>query len=166
MSLLPSLIFGFLLSVACGLRIFIPFLCLNIFVNMGLIVVPDTWSWVGSSDTFSFLLTATIIEFIAVYFPIISTFYKTITVPVALISGAYIISFFLFEENIHAEPLLRWTIAIVFGGTIATICRVLSLTIDAGVPHPLKFLEDIVAVGGSLISIGSVTIFWVSASIL
>lgn len=93
MSLLPSLICGFLLSVACGLRIFIPFLCLNIFVNMRLIVVPDSWTWIGSSETFSFLLTATIIEFIAVYFPVISTFYKTITVPVALISGSFIITY-------------------------------------------------------------------------
>lgn len=158
MSLLPSLIFGFLLSVACGLRIFIPFLCLNIFVSMGLIVVPDSWSWIGSSETFSFLLIATIIEFIAVYFPVVSTFYKTITVPVALISGAFIISFFLLDGNIIVEPLLRWTLAIVFGGTIATLSRVFSITIDDGVPHPLKLVEDVASIGASIATIASFAI--------
>ena len=76
----------------------------------------------------------------------------------ALISGIAIMSFFLLDANISISPLLRWIIAIIFGGTLATLFRTGSIMIDGGVPHPLKVVEETFAVGASVASILSLII--------
>ena len=158
MSLTISIIFGCLLSAACGLRVFIPFLCLSLFANSNLIVLPESWIWITSSETFHFLIAAAIVEIIASYFPVVSVFYKSLTIPLALISGIAIMSFFLLDANVSVSPLLRWVIATIFGGTLATLFRSGSIMIDGGVPHPLKVVEETLAVGASIASIVSLVV--------
>lgn len=158
MSLTLSIVFGSLLSAACGLRVFIPFLCLSLFTAGNLIILPESWSWITSAETFHFLIAATIIEIIASYFPVFSVFYKTITIPLALISGIAIMGFFLLDVNIGISPLLRWTLATIFGGTLATLFRSGSIMIDGGVPHPFKVVEETLAVGASIASIVSLVV--------
>ena len=158
MSLSISIIFGSLLSAACGLRIFIPFLLLSFVTGANLISFPESWSWIGSPQTIHFLIAATIFELIASYFPVISLFYKNMTLPLALISGTFIMSFFLLDTNVVIAPLMRWTLAIIFGGTIATLFRTFSIAIDGGVPHPFKVTEEILSVGASVASIVSVMV--------
>ena len=155
MSLTSSLVFGSLLSAACGLRVFIPFLCLSLFASENIISLPESWSWITSPETFHFLIAATIIEIIASYFPVISRFYKSITIPLALISGIAIMSFFLLDANVNVSFSFRWILATIFGGTLATLFRSGSIAIDGGVPHPLKVLEETLAIGASISSIVS-----------
>ena len=146
-----------MLSAACGLRVFIPFLCLSLFANSNLIGLPESWLWITSSETFHFLIAAAIVEIIASYF-LISVFYKSLTIPLALISGIAIMSFFLLDANVSVFPLLRWVIATIFGGTLATLFRSGSIMIDGGVPHPLKVVEETLAVGASIASIVSLVV--------
>lgn len=153
MSLTLSIIFGCLLSAACGLRVFIPFLCLNLFAAGNLISLPESWLWIASAEVFHFLIAATIIEIIASYFPVFSVFYKTVTIPLALISGIAIMSFFLLDANVSVSPSLRWILATVFGGTLATLFRSGSIVIDGGMPHPFKVVEETLSVGASVASI-------------
>ena len=153
MTLPLSIVFGCLLSAACGLRVFIPFLCINLFSAGNLISLPSSLSWLASSETLHFLVAASIIEIIASYFPVFSIFYKTITIPLALTSGIAIMSFFLLDANINVSPIARWGLATIFGGTLATLFRSGSIMIDGGVPHPLKAIEEILAAGASVASI-------------
>ena len=66
-----------------------------------------------------------------------------------------IMGFFLLDANVGISPLLRWILATIFGGTLATLFRSGSITIDGGVPHPFKVVEETLAVGASVASIVS-----------
>lgn len=158
MTISTSIIFGCLLSAACGLRVFIPFLILSFVCGTNLIEFPESWVWIETSQTLHFLIAATIFELIASYFPVISVLYKNVTFPLALVSGIFIMSFFLLDTNTMVAPLIRWTLAIIFGGTVATLSRTISIAIDGGVPHPLKVTEEILSVGASIASIASIVI--------
>ena len=158
MSLTVSIVFGCLLSAACGLRVFIPFLCLSLAAGENLISLPESWSWIVSSQTLHFLMAATVIEIVASYFPVVSIFYKNITIPLALVSGILIMSFFLLDANINVSPSLRWILASIFGGSLATLFRSGSIIIDGGIPHPFKVLEETLAVGASVASIVSLVV--------
>ena len=158
MSLTISIIFGSLLSAACGLRIFVPFLILSFVTKANIISFSESWSWISSPETLHFLIAATVFELIAVYFPIVSLFYKNMILPLALISGTFIMSFFLLDTNVAVSPLIRWTLAIIFGGSLATLFRTFSIAIDGGVPHPVKVAEEFLSVGASIASIASVMV--------
>lgn len=129
MEILFSLICGVFLSAACGFRVFVPFLLVNMASQAGFIDLPPDFEWIGSAETFSFFVTATVIEIVGSYIPFVDSFLKLLVTPIAIVSGIIIMASFVTEMSPHVNPLLRWTLTLTVGGVVAGSTHILSSSV-------------------------------------
>ena len=59
---LVSLMIGVGLSAACGFRIFVPFLVMNLASRAGYLTLAEGWDWIGSTPAMIAFLSATLLE--------------------------------------------------------------------------------------------------------
>jgi hypothetical protein len=110
---------GIGLSAACGFRIFLPLLALNLASMFGYIGLAPGFEWIaGKQVTVAFGL-ATILEIIAYYVPWLDNVMDTIASPVSVIAGTIATASLLTD----IPPSLKWTIAIIAGGGIAGLLQ-------------------------------------------
>ncbi len=110
---------GIGLSAACGFRIFLPLLALNLASMFGYISLAPGFEWIaGRQVTVAFGL-ATVLEIIAYYVPWLDNVMDTIASPVSIIAGT-IASASLITD---IPPSLKWTISIIAGGGIAGLLQ-------------------------------------------
>lgn len=110
---------GIGLSAACGFRIFLPLLALNLASMFGYIGLAPGFEWIaGKQVTIAFSL-ATVLEIIAYYVPWLDNVMDAIASPVSVIAGT-IASAALITD---IPPSLKWTIAIIAGGGIAGLLQ-------------------------------------------
>ena len=150
METLLSLLIGVGLSAACGLRVFIPFVVMGVAVRSGHLHLAQGFTWIGSDAALIAFSAAAVMEVAAFYIPWLDHALDVVATPAALIAGTILTASMVTDLS----PFLRWTLAVIAGGTAAgsvqglTVAgRTLSLATTGGLANPLVATAEL---GGSL----------------
>ena len=119
METILAVITGIGLSAACGFRIFVPLLFLNLASMYGYIHLTSGFEWIGGYyATITFAL-ATVLEIIAYYVPWLDNVMDAIASPVSVIAGTIVTASVITDM----PPSLKWMVAIIAGGGIAGLLQ-------------------------------------------
>ena len=110
---------GIGLSAACGFRIFVPLLIMNLAVLSGQIQVPAGFAWIGSIYATIAFASATLIEVLGYYIPGVDHILDIIATPAAVIAGTITTA----SMSMQISPFLKWTLALIAGGGIAGLVQ-------------------------------------------
>ena len=122
-----SIIVGIGLAAACGFRVFVPLLILNLAALSGYFVLPEGFSWLGSTYATLAFAIATLLEITGYYISWIDNVLDTIAAPAAVIAGT--ITTAAFATNL--PPFLKWTAALIAGGGTAGLIQASTVTLRA-----------------------------------
>ncbi len=156
-SLCLALCMGLSLSAACGLRVFMPLFALAVAVRWGGLPVTDSLAWVQSDAALICLGSATLIELLGYYFPVIDNALDTIQTPLALVAGVLVMGGML-----DAMPdYLQWGVGVIGGAGVsgavkltANAVRLLSTATTGGVGNGLfATLENVLAFIGAVLAL-------------
>ncbi len=152
METLLGIAVGIGLSAACGFRVFVPLLVMNLASLSGQLHLSPGWSWIGSYYATVAFSTATVLEALGYYVPWLDHFLDLIATPAAMIAGTVATA----STVADLSPFLRWTLALIAGGGIAglvqgttVILRAKSSALTAGIGNPLFATLELV---GSIIA--------------
>ncbi len=145
---------GIGLSAACGFRVFVPLLAINIASLAGYLHLAPGFEWLGSYPATIAFGTATIVEILAYYIPWLDHLLDLVTSPAAVIAGTMVTASMVLELS----PFLKWTLAIIAGGGAAALfqgvtvaLRTKSSVLTGGTGNPLISTAE--AVGSVVISL-------------
>src|SRR5690625_5260887 len=152
-----ALFIGIGLSATVGFRVFTPLLITSIAEKASMMTLAVGFSWIGSTPALIAFLVATILEIASSYIPFVDQLLKTLATPIAIIAGVLLTASFIG----NMDPLLTWSIAIIAGGSTATVSQLTTTTVKgvstvstAGLGNGLiSFGEGIIAVVMSIISL-------------
>jgi hypothetical protein len=143
---------GIGLSAACGFRVFVPLLVMNLASLTGHLHLGPGFEWIGSHYATVAFGTATLAEILAYYIPWLDHILDVITSPAAVIAGTIVTA----SMVIDMSPFLKWTLGIIAGGGVAAIVqgttvalRTKSSALTAGMGNPLVATGEL---AGSLIT--------------
>jgi hypothetical protein len=114
-----AVITGIGLSAACGFRVFVPFLLLNLASMYGYISLTSGFEWIGGYYATITFAIATALEIIAYYVPWLDNIMDAIASPVSVIAGTIVAASVITDM----PPSLKWIIAIIAGGGIAGLLQ-------------------------------------------
>ncbi len=157
METLLAICIGIGLSAACGFRVFVPLLVMNIAALSGHLALAHGFEWIGSYPALVAFSAATGLEVAGYYIPWVDHLLDTIATPAAIIAGTVVTA----SMVTHLSPFLRWTLAVIAGGGAAgmvqgttVLTRGASTVTTAGLGNPMvATLELIGAVGLSILAI-------------
>ena len=148
---LLSVCLGLGLSAACGFRIFVPFLVMNVAYRAGYLALSDSFEWIGSTPALIAFAVATGLEIAAYYVPWVDNLLDTIASPTAVVAGVIVTA----SVVTGMDPFLRWTLAVIAGGGVAgTVQAITSTTRHASAITTAGFGNPVVSTveaGGSLV---------------
>ena len=110
---------GIGLSAACGFRVFVPLLMMNLAILTGHLPLSPGFEWIGSDYATIAFSTATLVEVLAYYIPWLDHILDLIASPAAIIAGTIATASMVMDIS----PFLRWTLAIIAGGGAAAIVQ-------------------------------------------
>ena len=116
---------GIGLSAACGFRVFIPLLVMNLTTLTGHLHLAPGFEWIGSYYATVAFGTATIIEVLAYTIPWLDHILDLISSPAAIIAGMVVTASVVMDVS----PFLKWTLAIIAGGGAAAIVQGVTVTL-------------------------------------
>ena len=119
---------GIGLSAACGFRVFLPWLILNIAARMADIPVSAELAWMTSDTAFAIVAVAALCEVAAYYVPWVDNALDMIASPLAVIAGVLISAAVLADM----DPAVKWTLAVIAGGGIAGTVQLTSVALRTG----------------------------------
>ena len=142
---------GIGLSAACGFRVFVPLLVMNILALSGHLHLSPGFAWIGSPYATAAFATATIVEVLSYSIPWLDHALDVVATPAAVVAGSVVTA----SMVTHLSPFFTWTLALIAGGGMAGLVqgvtsalRVKSLVATAGAANPvISALEA----GGSLL---------------
>ena len=118
---------GIGLSAACGFRVFVPLLVMNLATLTGHLHLSPGFEWIGSYYATAAFGTATLIEVLAYYIPWLDHVLDLIASPAAVIAGMVVTASVVMDIS----PFLRWTLAIIAGGGTAAIVQGATVAVRA-----------------------------------
>ena len=118
---------GIGLSAACGFRVFVPLLVMNLAATHGLLHLSSGFEWIGSSYATIAFATATILEIFAYYIPWLDHALDVVASPAAVVAGMVTTASLVTDVS----PFLKWTLAIIAGGGIAGLVQGATVTLRA-----------------------------------
>jgi hypothetical protein len=143
---------GIGLSAACGFRVFVPLLLMNIASLSGQLHLSSGFAWMGSYYATVAFGTATIVEVLGYYIPWLDHVLDSVATPAAVIAGTIATA----STVTDMSPFLKWTLALIAGGGVAgsvqgttVALRAQSSVSTAGIGNPLVSTLELV---GSLIT--------------
>ena len=143
---------GISLSAACGFRVFVPLLVMNLMSLGGQLHLSSGFAWIGSYYATVAFGTATIVEVLGYYIPWLDHVLDIVATPAAVIAGTIATASMVTDLS----PFLKWTLALIAGGGIAGIVqgttvalRAKSLISTAGIGNPVVSTLELV---GSIIA--------------
>ena len=147
MDTLLGIAVGVGLSAACGFRVFVPLLVMNLASLGGQLHLSPGFAWIGSTYATVAFGTATIVEVLGYYIPWLDHVLDIVATPAAMIAGTVVTA----SVIIDMSPFLKWTLALIAGGGIAGLMqgatvafRANSLVSTAGVGNPLVSTLELV----------------------
>lgn len=117
MDIILEFLIGLGLSTACGFRIIIPFLIMNIGSITGFMHPSEQFQWLGTYPALIILIVAVAIEILGTYIPIVDSILEEIKLPCAVIAGTILTSACISDM----QPILKWSLAIIAGGSASGI---------------------------------------------
>ncbi len=143
---------GIGLSAACGFRVFVPLLVMNLASLSGHLHLSPGFAWIGSNYATVAFGTATVVEALGYYIPWLDHFLDLIATPAAVIAGIVATA----STVTDLSPFLKWTLALIAGGGIAGLVqgttvalRAKSLLSTAGIGNPFVSTLELI---GSMIT--------------
>jgi len=137
---LLSICLGLGLSAACGFRVFVPLLVVNLAARAGWVSLSGEFAWMGDSAALWAFGFATVLEIGAYYVPWLDNFLDTVATPAAMVAGAIVTASVVAD----LDPGLKWMLAVIAGGGVAGAVqtatvggRVLSSITTAGLGNPV-----------------------------
>ena len=127
METLLSIAIGIGLAAACGFRVFVPLLILNLAVLSGQINLPAGFAWIGSISATVAFATATVVEILGYYIPWFDHALDTVATPAAVVAGTLTTAVFITDVS----PFLKWTMALIAGGGIAGLVQASTVVLRA-----------------------------------
>jgi hypothetical protein len=131
---------GIGLSAACGFRVFVPLLVMNLASRLGYLYLGSGFEWIGSTPATVIFATATIAEVLAYYIPWLDHLLDVIATPAAIIAGMVATA----SVVTNVSPLLKWTLALIAGGGAAALVqgatstlRLKSTALTGGLGNPV-----------------------------
>jgi hypothetical protein len=151
---LLSVCLGLGLAAACGFRVFVPFLVLNLAARSGYVALDGSFEWIASTPALITLAVATVLEIVAYYVPWLDNLLDSVATPAAVVAGIVATA----SVVTGIDPYLKWTLAVIAGGGVAGAVQAVtvgargasSLT-TAGFGNPLVTTAEI---GGSALLSG------------
>ncbi len=150
---------GIGLSAACGFRVFVPLLVMNLASMGGLLHLAPGFEWIGSYYARVAFATATIVEVLGYYIPWLDHVLDVVATPAAMIAGTVATASLVTDMS----PFLKWTLALIAGGGIAGIVqgatvllRTKSLVSTGGIGNP--WVSTLELVGSILIALLAVLV--------
>ena len=135
-----ALILGVGLSAACGFRIFVPPLIVSIAALSGHLELSPGFAWVATYPALIALATASVLEILCYYIPVVDNFMDSVATPAAVVAGAVTAASMVAD----ASPMLAWAVAVIAGGTAAgtvqattVALRGASTLVTGGLANPL-----------------------------
>ena len=122
MEIFLSVCLGLGLAAACGFRIFVPLLVMNVAVRAGWLSLGESFEWIGSTPALLAFGAATALEIAAYYVPWVDNLLDTVATPVAVVAGIVVTA----SVVTGMDPFLKWTLAAIAGGSIAGSVQVLT----------------------------------------
>lgn len=119
MEFVVAILIGIGLSAAVGFRLFTPLLITGIAEKADMVQLAEGFSWIGTTPALVAFLVATILEVTGSYIPFVDQILKMLATPVAIIAGVLLTASFIG----YMDPLLTWSIAIIAGGSTATVSQ-------------------------------------------
>jgi len=143
---------GIGLSAACGFRVFVPLLTMNVAALTGYLQLAPGFEWIGSYYATMAFGSATVVEVLAYYIPWLDHFLDLIASPTAIVAGTIATASMVMELS----PFLKWTLAIIAGGGAAALIqgatvalRTKSSALTGGLGNPLFSTAEVM---GSMIT--------------
>ncbi|MCX8116832.1 MAG: DUF4126 domain-containing protein [Desulfobacterota bacterium] len=143
---------GIGLSAACGFRVFVPLLVMNLASLAGHLHLSPGFEWIGSEYATLAFGIATVVEILGYYIPWVDQCLDLIATPAAILAGTIVTASMVMELS----PFLKWTLAIIAGGGAAALVqgstvalRTKSTTLTGGMGNPLVSTAEAI---GSLIT--------------
>ena len=118
---------GIGLAAACGFRVFIPLLILNLAVLSGHLVLPPAFTWMGSTYATLAFTTAMILEITGYYVPWFDHVLDTVATPAAIIAGTVTTAAMVTDVS----PFLKWRMALIAGGGTAGLVQASTVALRA-----------------------------------
>jgi len=139
MAALLNVCLGFGVAAACGFRIFVPFLVMNLAARAGYVTLGDGFEWIGGTPALITFAVAAAAEIGAYYVPGVDNLLDALATPAAVVAGIVATA----SVVTGMDPYLKWTLATIAGGSIAGTVqlttvgiRQLSLLGTGGVANP------------------------------
>lgn len=152
METLLGIAVGIGLSAACGFRVFVPLLVMNLASLSGQLHLSPGFAWLGTYYATVAFGTATIVEVLGYYIPWLDHVLDIIATPAAIIAGTIATA----STVTNISPFLKWALAIIAGGGVAGLVqgttvalRAQSSVATAGIGNPLV---SILELAGSVIT--------------
>jgi hypothetical protein len=140
MGTLLGIAVGIGLSAACGFRVFVPLLVMNLALLSGHLHLSSGFAWIGSYYATIAFSTATVAEVLGYYIPWLDHVLDIAATPAAIIAGTVATA----SMVIDMSPFLKWTLALIAGGGTAGLVqgttvalRATSSVSTAGIGNPL-----------------------------
>ncbi len=154
MDILLSVCLGLGLAAACGFRVFVPFLVLNLAARSDYVALDGSFEWIASTPALITLAVATALEIGAYYVPWLDNLLDSVATPAAVVAGIVVTA----SVVTGIDPYLKWSLAVIAGGGVAgavqatTVgARGASSLTTAGFGNPLVATAEI---GGSALLSG------------
>lgn len=155
--MITAVAIGIGLAASAGFRVFVPMLVAAIAARAGVMPLNESFQWLSSWTSIVILGTATVVEIMAYYIPVVDNLLDTIATPLAVVAGTLLLTSVL---PIDSE-LMKWiTGAAVGGGSAAVVqagsalTRLTSTKLTAGLGNPVvATVENIAATGTSILSL-------------
>ncbi len=122
-----SIALGIGLAAACGFRVFVPLLLLNLAALAGYITLPAGFSWMGGAYATIAFATATAAEILGYYIPWIDNLLDTIATPAAMVAGTLTSAAVITDM----PPFLKWMTALIAGGGVAGLVQASTVALRA-----------------------------------
>jgi len=110
---------GIGLSAACGFRVFIPLLLLNLASRVGYAQLAPGFEWLGGEVATILFVTATVLEVLAYSIPGLDHLLDLIASPAAVVAGTLV----SLSVIIELPPLMKFAVALIAGGGIAGLIQ-------------------------------------------
>jgi hypothetical protein len=155
--LITALAIGIGLAASAGFRVFVPMLVAAIAAKTGVLPLNESFQWLSSWTAIAILGTATVVEILAYYIPVVDNLLDTISTPLAIGAGTLLLTSVL---PIDSE-LMRWITGAAIGGGSAAVVqsgsaltRLTSTKLTAGIGNPVvATIENVAATGTSILSL-------------